>query len=142
MEMTKEEILEIIRSNPLFQLATVEGGQPRVRTLFLYRADQDGIVFHTGTMKDLCRQLLAEPRTELCFFDPKRGVQVRVTGKAESVDDLALKKEIVDHPARAFMKPWIDKMGFGILAVFRVRGGEATTWTMETNFAPKTPVRL
>ncbi len=140
--MTKQEIYEILNGNPVFFLASAEGDQPRVRGLFLYRADSDGIVFHTGTMKDLCRQLMANPKTELCFFDPKRGVQVRVTGRAELVEDLRLKKEIVNHPTRKFLKAWTDEMGMDILAVFRVKDGVATTWTMDTNFEPKNQIRL
>jgi len=140
--MDRHEILEIINGNPGFFLATVDEGLPRVRGMLLYRADEAGIVFHTGTMKDVHRQLLSSPEVELCFFAPKQMVQVRVRGTARLVEDPDLKQEIVESPGREFLKPWIASQGMDILSVFRVEECQAFTWTMETNFAPKTPVRL
>ncbi len=135
--MKKEDILALINSNPAFHLATVEDGEPRVRGMLLFRADGDGIVFHTGSMKDLNRQLRQNPKVELCFNDPKTFVQVRVRGEAEGVDDLEFKKEIVESPGREFLRPWIDEHGYELLAVFRVKNCKASTWTMQNNFAPK-----
>jgi len=40
------------------------------------------------------------------------------------------------------MKPWLDRTGFGPMAVFRVVDCVATVWTMETTLAPKTYVPL
>jgi len=103
--------------------------------MLMYRADEKGIIFHTGDFKDLWRQILNNPKMELCFFDPKTGVQVRVTGTAKSVEDLELKEEIV--MARPFLKPWVEKNGYQALKVFRVAGLRATVWTFNTNFDPK-----
>lgn len=110
--------------------------------MFLYRADQAGILFHTGGMKDVCRQLLANPAVELCFFDPQKMVQVRVGGTAHLMEDIPLKEEIVNSPGREFLKPWVESQGLDVLAVFRVGGCRAQVWTMESNFAPKEWVRL
>lgn len=140
--MNRHEILEIINSNPGFFLATVDGGHPRVRGMLLYRADEAGIVFHTGTMKDVHRQLLANPEVELCFFDPRKMIQVRVQGTARLIEDPALKQEIVESPGREFLKPWVESQGMDILSVFRVEACRAVTWTMATNFEPKKSVHL
>jgi len=140
--MDKHDILAIINSNPAFFLATVNDGEPHVRGMFLYRADQAGILFHTGGMKDVCRQLLGNPAVELCFFDPQKMVQVRVGGTAHLMEDIPLKEEIVNSPGREFLKPWVESQGLEVLAVFRVEGYLAQVWTMESNFAPKEWVRL
>jgi uncharacterized pyridoxamine 5'-phosphate oxidase family protein len=144
--MTKEQVLELINANPVFHLATVEGEQPRVRALYLYRADDEGIVFHTGRMKDLYRQVEANPKVELCFNDLKGGVQVRVTGALEEITECDYKDEICDDPKRAFVKTWRES---GPLAdfytdfiVYRLAHGSAVWWTMAENFAPKRPVTL
>ena len=84
--MNKEEILNLIRSNPVGYLATTEGDQPRVRALLMYKADENGIMFHTGTFKDLYEQIVKNPKVELCFNDFKSGVQVRVFGVLKEVD--------------------------------------------------------
>lgn len=55
--MNKNKIFNFLNANPVFHLATVDGNKPHVRGLLLYRADENGIIFHTGKMKDLHKQL-------------------------------------------------------------------------------------
>jgi len=146
MAVEKQELYELMNRNPVFHLATIDGDQPRVRGMFLFRADQDGILFHTGAMKPLYRQVRETPNVELCFFDPKSNLQVRVSGSLEIVEDHALKDEIYDHPTRAFLKGWREN---GALAdfyqsfiVFRLKQGRATTWSMASNFDAPQPIQL
>ncbi|MDP4145869.1 MAG: pyridoxamine 5'-phosphate oxidase family protein [Bacillota bacterium] len=142
--MTREEIFELMGKNPAFFLATVEGDQPRVRGMLLYRADEEGIVFHTAASKDLYSQVLKNPKAELCFNGG--GTQIRVTGELEIVEDNNLKDEICEHPTRKFLKPWREggelKDFYENFVVFRLRKGTAVTWTIEKNFAPKEPIQL
>lgn len=140
--MNKKEILQFINTNPIFHLATVEGDTPHVRGMLLYRADEKGIIFNTGKIKDLYRQLSANPKVELCFSNGifENLIQVRITGTVEPLEDLDLKKEIVGK--RDFLKPWVDKVGYEQLAVYALRNGVATVWTMATNIEPKKFVKL
>ncbi len=138
--MTKQEIFQLMNQNPAFHLATVEGDQPRVRGMLLFRADEEGIIFHTASSKDLFRQIQANPKAELCFQG--NGVQVRVTGVLEQVQDEALKAEIFAHPTRKFLQPWKELGIENLLTVFRMRNGKAVTWTMETNFDEKKYIEL
>jgi pyridoxamine 5'-phosphate oxidase len=144
--MTKEEMFALMNANPVVHLATVEGDQPRVRAVFMYRADADGIVFHTGTNKDLYRQIEANPKVELCFNDPKSNVQVRVAGTLEQVKDHAYKDEVANHPTRGFIRAWsaagLLKDFYNDFIVYRLAHGTAVVWTFETNFAPKVKVAL
>ena len=135
--MNKNEILDFLNGNPVFHLATVEGHKPHVRGMLLYRADENGILFHTGKMKDVHRQLTENPNVELSFNNGKFEdlIQVRISGAVELVEDLDLKKEIVQK--REFLKPWVEQGGYGPLAVYRIKKGVATVWTMKTNFEPK-----
>ena len=137
--MTKQEAFEIMNSAGVFSLATVDNGLPRVRGCMLYRADENGIIFHTGVFKDLYRQLIANPHAELCFNDPKSGVQIRVSGTMQPINDKALKDEIVAHPSRAFLREWCesDPAFYDHFIVFSMTDGVATSWTMATNNAPK-----
>ena len=128
--MTSEEIIRFINENLACHLATVEGGKPRVRGMMAYRADQSGVIFHTGTSKALAQQIRKNPLVEACFNSKDK--QVRVSGVAEIIEDLALKKEIV--AARPFMKPWVEAQGYGLLTVFRITRCEATVWSMAANF--------
>jgi pyridoxamine 5'-phosphate oxidase len=136
--MNRVEILEFVRKNPVFFLATAEGPTPHVRGMMVYHADENGIVFTTGRNKDLYRQLSANPTVELCFFSHDESRQIRISGTVESDDDATLKREIVEK--YTFLKPWVEKEGYASLAPYRLRHGRATVWTMATNFMPKTYV--
>ncbi len=144
--MTKQEIFDLMNSNLAFHLATVEGDQPRVRGMMLYKADESGIVFHTSSSKDLHKQIINNPKVELCFNDSKSGIQVRVSGELEIVEDINLKDEITEHPTRKFLKAWKENGTlqdfYNALVVYRLKNGIATTWSMETNFEPKNRISL
>jgi pyridoxamine 5'-phosphate oxidase len=130
--MTREEIIRFINENPACHLATAENGQPRVRGMLAYRADAAGVIFHTGTGKALAQQIRKNPQVEACFNS--KDTQVRVSGVAEIIEDLALKKEIV--AARPFMQPWVEAHGYGLLVVFRIAQCAAAVWSMASNFEP------
>ncbi len=140
--MTKKEIFDFLNANPVFHLATVEGNKPRVRGMLMYWADEKGIIFHTGKMKDLHKQLTENPNVELSFNNGniENLIQIRVSGTVELVEDIELKKEIVQK--REFLKPFVEKAGYGPLAVYRLKNGTATVWAMKTNLEPKKSVNL
>lgn len=135
----KAEIIEFIKQNPTFYLATVEDDMPHVRGMMLYRANENELIFHSGKMKDLYRQLKLNPKVELCFHKDK--LQVRINGVAEDMDkNIDLKKEIVE--ARPFLKPIVDATGYKLLAVFRVVNASATVWDMDDMMAPKSFIEM
>jgi pyridoxamine 5'-phosphate oxidase len=140
--MNKSEVLAFMNANPVFHLATLDGDKPRVRGMLLYRADEKGILFHTGKMRDLYKQLTANPRVELSFNNGSAEdlIQIRVSGTVELVEDLELKKEIVQ--SRDFLKPFVDREGYDPLAVYGINNGVASIWRMQTNLAPKKYVEL
>lgn len=142
--MTKKEIFQLMRENPAFFLATVDEDQPRVRGMLLYKADENGIIFHTGIMKDVYNQVVKNPKVELCFNG--KDTQVRVSGQLEIVDDNSIKDEISNHPTRQFLKPWRESGELGdfykAFVVFRLKNGVATKWTIQNNFKPKELIQL
>jgi len=77
--------------NPLTYIATAEGDQPRVRVFAMWFCDNTGFYYHTGTPKNVCRQLEKNPKLELCFFRQGEGAgtMLRVAGKAEFLKDKA-----------------------------------------------------
>lgn len=135
--MNKTEILQFLTANPVFHLATVEGNKPHVRGMLLYRADENGIIFNTGKVKDMYKQLIENPNVEMSFTNGifENLIQVRISGTVEPLEDLELKKEIIEQ--RDFLKPWVEEVGYDAVAVFRLTKGTAVIWTMATNVAPK-----
>lgn len=140
--MTREDLFEMMNASPVMHLATVDqNGQPHVRGILMYKADTDGIIFHTGAMKELHQQLQANPKAEVCFNH--KGVQIRVEGNFELVEDDALVEEIYKHPSRQFMRNWgsLEQIKT-FLKVYRMKGGKAHAWTLADNFAPKEYINL
>ena len=137
---TKEDIFEFMNSVRVFCLATLEKGKPKARFMLMFRADKNGIIFNTSKMKDVYSQLIENPDAEICFYDQKENIQVRVCGRFELVDDLELKKEIVTK--HEFLKPFVEKNGYDSLAPFCMKNGNALVWTFADNFAPKQPISL
>jgi pyridoxamine 5'-phosphate oxidase len=136
--MNKEEIISFVNANPTCYLATVEGDAPHVRAMGMYKADERGILIQLSTVKGMYREILQNPKVELCFG--AGGTQVRVSGTAEFMDDHNLKKEIVG--ARPFLKPLVDAHGYDVIKVFRIANAVATVWTRATNLEPREFMKL
>ncbi len=134
--MDKNEILAFITKSRIGYLGTVDGVAARVRGMDTFRADEDGLIFYTGKMKDVFKQVAKNPEVEVCYF--AEGIQVRVRGKMEIVEDLTMKKEIVEN--RPFLKSFY-KNGYDALGIFRLKG-KATTWTMQDMGKPTTFIDL
>ena len=145
--LQKDQIFEVINKNPVLFLATVEGVEPRVRGMLLYKADESGIIFHTGPHKDVYHQIVENPNVQMCFYDAAQNIQIRVRGALEKLDDNALKDEIANHPTRAFMQNWKANCAtkddfYKMFSVFRLKNGKANIWTFQTNFTPKEDIQL
>jgi uncharacterized pyridoxamine 5'-phosphate oxidase family protein len=125
--MDKKEILAFITKNPTAYMATVDDDKPYVRPMGTFRADENGIVFAMQSPKDVYKQLVKNPETQLCYFAD--GVQIRVSGRLEETNDLALKKEILAK--RPFYKPGLEKEGWGYVGAFILRHGQAVVMDMK-----------
>ena len=128
--MTREDILEFVARNTTSFMATVENGEPRVRAMDTPHVDENGLTFCTGTSKDVCKQLLADPSAELCYWNVEEGLQLRLRGRIEKLDDEDLKRHIVETRF-TFLQPVVAAFGWETLTLFRLSGGEARTWSPE-----------
>jgi pyridoxamine 5'-phosphate oxidase len=135
--MDVNDCIKFANENPTSYIATIDGSQPRVRGMLMWFADKTGLYYNTGAVKDLYRQLKANPNVEVCFHNPKSKNldQMRVTGQVEFIDDMAIRQKLVEA------RPFLKQMGFAAdnpkLIVFRVAKCTAHFWTWETNLQPK-----
>ena len=74
-------------------LATIDGGQPRVRPVSPVRVDGFTIFVANLRRYGKTAEIAANPRVELCYLDETHD-QVRITGVAEVLTDPALLAEI------------------------------------------------
>jgi uncharacterized pyridoxamine 5'-phosphate oxidase family protein len=129
--MDLKDCIKFATEHRVAYFATEENGQPRVRPIGLWFADERGFYFQAQTVKAFCKQLQRNNRVEVCFHDATGpGTVLRVTGKVEFIDDPALKKKVLAD------RPFLKNMGIVSpddprLAIFRIHTGEAFFWTME-----------
>jgi uncharacterized pyridoxamine 5'-phosphate oxidase family protein len=133
--MDKKEILAFITANPTGFLATTDGKKPHVRAFGTYRADENGIILQTQNVKDIYKQMAKYPDIEVCYWANQ--IQIRVAGKAQAVEDMALKKEIVEK--RPFLKPQVEQNGWDYLKLFNLKNAKATVLDMKQGSKPGAP---
>ena len=99
--MDPGDCIRFAQENPVTCIGTSDGDQPRVRAFSMWFADESGFYYHTGTAKDVYRQLMKNPNVELCFCSPSSPAMktMRVTGKAEFLEDKVLEERLYrDRP--------------------------------------------
>jgi uncharacterized pyridoxamine 5'-phosphate oxidase family protein len=126
--MNRAVVLDFVRACETSYMATLENGEPRVRAMDTPHVDDRGLTFCTGAGKDVCRQLIAHPGVELCYWNATEGVQIRIRGEMEKLSDPALLKHIVETRF-TFLIPVVEKHGWNSLCLFRLSGGEVRTWS-------------
>lgn len=136
--MNKSEILEFCNANRVAYLATLEDGAPRVRAMGIYRIGEDGIIIQTFKFKDVYKQMSASPDVELDFHSMKDGMQVRIRGKVKPLDDIELKKQVLEE--RPNLKKFVSSPED--VGLFLLKNGVAHVWTMATNADPKVFIDL
>jgi uncharacterized pyridoxamine 5'-phosphate oxidase family protein len=130
--MEFQDCVKFANENPICYVATMDGDQPRVRAFLMWYADQTGFYLATFSPKQVSRQIKENPNVELCFYNNPPNLmearQMRVTGKAEFLDDKEIREKAFQHGA--WMEPIAGVPLAPITEVFRVASGEAHFWTI------------
>ncbi|MDO4536958.1 MAG: pyridoxamine 5'-phosphate oxidase family protein [Coriobacteriales bacterium] len=74
-----EEVCAFLQEAGTYYLATCEGDQPRVRPFGTAHIFEDKLYIQSGKVKDVAKQLEANPKFEISAF--KGGTWIRVSGK-------------------------------------------------------------
>lgn len=89
-----EKIYRFLNEARTYYLATVEGDQPRVRPFGTVMLCDDKLYIQTGKVKDVSKQICANPKVEICAF--KDGKWLRVAGILENDDNHDVKVAMLD----------------------------------------------
>lgn len=100
-----EKVCSFLKKAEVYYLATVDGDQPRVRPFGTAHIFEDKLYIQTGKVKDVAKQLAANPKAEICAF--KDGTWLRVAGELVDDDRIEPKKSMLDaYPSlRAMYDP-------------------------------------
>jgi pyridoxamine 5'-phosphate oxidase len=130
--MNLQEYIQFANQNPVCFLASMDGDQPRVRTVLLVKADETGFYFDLLSPKAVVKQLLDNPKAEVCFYnnaaDLMQAKQMRVTGMMELANDDALTQKVASD--RSFLDQLAGQPTAPLTMVFRLCQAEAYFWMM------------
>ena len=93
-----QEVYDFLKQCGTYYLATVEGDQPRVRPFGTIDIFEGRLYIQTGKVKDVSKQIQANPKVELCGF--AGGRWLRVAGTLVRDDRVEAKRHMLDsHPS-------------------------------------------
>lgn len=89
-----QEVYEFLKKCGTYYLATVEGDQPRVRPFGTVDIFEGRLYIQTGKVKDVSKQLQANPKAEICAFAD--GKWLRVAGRLVRDDRVEAKRHMLE----------------------------------------------
>lgn len=89
-----ERVVQFLKDAKVYYLATVEGDQPRVRPFGTAHVFEGKLYIQTGKVKDVSKQLHANPKAEICAF--MDGKWLRVAGELIEDERIEAKKSMLD----------------------------------------------
>jgi uncharacterized pyridoxamine 5'-phosphate oxidase family protein len=78
-----KEVYDFLKKTNIYYLATVEDDQPRVRPFGTIDMFDGKLYIQTGKIKDVSKQIRANPKIEICAFDGEKWIRIQ----AVAVDD-------------------------------------------------------
>lgn len=144
--MDLHDVIAFANEHSACWLATASpDGVPHVRGMWMWFADEQGLVFHTGSTKSVAQELSANPRVEVAFFDPGSGQvgsgrMLRVAGRVQLLDDPELQTRLLAE--RSWLHGELGANPGVELVVFRVRECVAHLWSMAANLHEREQPRI
>ena len=89
-----QRVCDFLKEAGVYYLATVEGDQPRVRPFGTAHIFEGRLYIQTGKVKPCARQLIANPKAELCAFH--NGAWVRIACELVEDDRVEARKSMLD----------------------------------------------
>ena len=89
-----QRVADFLKEAETYYLATVDGDQPRVRPFGTVNIFDGKLYIQTGKVKDVSKQIHANPKVELCAF--KDGKWLRLSGKLVEDDRIEAKQSMLD----------------------------------------------
>ena len=89
-----QRVVDFLKEAETYYLATVDGDQPRVRPFGTINIFDGKLYIQTGKVKDVSKQIHANPKVELCAF--KDGRWLRLSGKLVEDERIEAKQSMLD----------------------------------------------
>ena len=89
-----QEVYDFLKKCGAYYLATADGDQPRVRPFGTVNIFENKLYIQTGKSKDVSKQMMNNPKIEICAFSD--GEWVRILATAVEDDRVEAKQSMLD----------------------------------------------
>ncbi|MCL2121913.1 MAG: pyridoxamine 5'-phosphate oxidase family protein [Clostridiales bacterium] len=89
-----QEVVDFLKKCGTYYLATADGEQPRVRPFGTAHIFDGKLYIQTGKVKDVSKQMEANPKVEICCFDGEKWLRLAATAVRD--DRLEAKESMLD----------------------------------------------
>ena len=89
-----ERAAKFLKDVETYYLATADGDQPRVRPFGTAHVYEGRLYIQTGKVKDVSRQILANPKVEICAFNGNEWI--RIAGSLVEDDRVEARASMLD----------------------------------------------
>lgn len=92
-----KEVCDFLKKCGEYYIATVEGDQPRVRPFGTAAIFENKLYIQTGKQKNVAKQMVANPKIEICAYDRTTGAWLRVEATVVPDERVEAKQFILDE---------------------------------------------
>ena len=89
-----KEVYDFLKKCGTYYLATMDGDQPRVRPFGTVDIFEGRLYIQTGRVKNVARQMKADPKIEICAVDGSRWIRVQAVAVED--DRLEARQHMLD----------------------------------------------
>ena len=89
-----QEVYEFLKKCGTYYIATVEGDQPRARPFGTYLIFEGKLYIQTGKVKEVSKQMKANPKIEICAFSGDTWIRIAATAVED--DRIEAKQAMLD----------------------------------------------
>jgi len=89
-----QEVCDFLKGCGAYYLATMDGDQPRVRPFGTVHVFDGKLYIQTGKVKDVSKQIAANPKVEICAWNGNEWIRVEATAVED--DRVEAKESMLD----------------------------------------------
>ena len=89
-----QEVFDFLKKCQTYYLATMDGDQPRVRPFGTVNIFEGKLYIQTGKVKDVSKQILANPKIEICAFNGQEWIRIQAVAVED--DRVEAKQSMLD----------------------------------------------
>jgi uncharacterized pyridoxamine 5'-phosphate oxidase family protein len=96
-ECSMKNVCEFLKKCETYFIATLEGDQPRVRPFGTAAIFESKLYIQTGKRKNVAKQMMANPKIEICAYDPAKGKWLRIEATVVEDNRIEAKQYMLDE---------------------------------------------